>query len=171
MHLTCERFRDHHLFNTPTSTIPFSCHCQIFATYHPHHFKYNLFSLILSNCFPRCLFLLAVKSYWIRIKHTVTVERNLTGWLKSSQMCCSHIKNTQDDIWAAQLGVFFWSSELRELQGDDCEMNHEAKLPIFWCSMLDLLFPTTEVFSLHVGDMSDKAASSWGENCRLQVSS
>lgn len=38
---------------------------------------YNLFSLILSNSIPRCLFLLAVKSYWIRIKHTVTVERNL----------------------------------------------------------------------------------------------
>lgn len=58
--------------------------------------------------------------------------------------------------WSWAVGSFLLIQWLMEApRWDDCAMDHEAKLPVFWCSMSDLLVPTTEVYSLHVGDMSD----------------
>lgn len=130
VHLTCEdsgvtvRLINCHQYNPVLLSLPNIC------TYHPQ-FKYNLFSPILSNCIPRCLFPLVVKSYWVRIKHAGNVERNLTGgymdWkiFLKSQFVSITSRTGWNLSWA--VGSFLLIQWVMEApRRDDCELNHEA---------------------------------------------
>lgn len=104
-----------HQYNPIILSLPNICTYQ--------QFKYNSFSPILSKCIPRCLFPLAMKSYWIRIKHCHYWKKpsRRLRWLKNILkilICCYHFKNRQHKIWAGQLGVFFWFNDLWKLQGE-----------------------------------------------------
>lgn len=171
VHLTCERFRGDHAFNKPPPVQ--SCYLSLpyICTYHPQ-FKYNLFSLILSNHIPRsftpsCEILLGNNQTYC---HCWKKSNRRLHWLKNIlkiAVCCYHFKNrTKLELgsWECSFDpVSYGSSKERQLWTE------------WWSSYLMFhvrpSVPYHRSFLIARGrDVSDPAASSWRANCRLHVS-
>lgn len=125
----------------------------------------GFFSPILSIWIPRWLLLLALKSYLIIIKThypwwkellVASHNRGYTEWqmfFKSKFVALtSRADRTQAELGNRELSFDPVSDEaITEVpRRDDCEMKHEAKLPLFGCYALDPLLPHTKVSWLHV---------------------
>lgn len=152
-HLTCERFRGDHVFNKPP---PVQSHYFVIAQY-LHLLPTIQIELVLPNTVqlhsayfpPSCENLLDNNQTHC---HCWKTPSRRLHWPKKNSynpnLLLSLQKQTGRQLsWTA--GSFLLIQWVMEApRGDSCEMNHEAKSPVSWCSILDLLFPAAEVFSL-----------------------